>query len=124
MKFARFRFLLPVLALALPGVLLSLRPGRGQDWLETGINRGVPMVRLAVAEFPAESPDPRLVNLTQEFNQALGNDLSNAGIFEMISKSNFPLKIPVEPGDADFKSWTDPPATHPVLASGKTKIDN
>ena len=37
MKFARFRFLLPVLALALPGVLLSLRPGRGQDWLETAV---------------------------------------------------------------------------------------
>src|SRR2546427_3520100 len=120
MKFARFRFLLPVLALALPGVLLSLRPGRGQDWLETGINRGAPMVRLAVTEFPAQPSDQRLVNLTQEFNQALRNDLSNAGIFEMISKSNFPLKIPVEPGDVDFKSWTDPPASAQMLAFGKT----
>src|SRR5438094_6116346 len=124
MKFARFRFLLPVLALALPGVLLSLRPGRGQDWLETGINRGAPMVRLAVAEFPAQSPDPRWVNLTQEFNHTLGNDLSNAGIFEMISKSNFPLKIPVEPGDVDFKSWTDPPASAQMLAFGKTEVIN
>src|SRR5438034_8925971 len=124
MKFAHFRFLLPVLALALPGALLSLRPGRGQDWLETGINRGAPMVRLAVAEFPAQSPDPRWVNLTQEFNHTLGNDLSNAGIFEMISKSNFPLKIPVEPGDVDFKSWTDPPASAQMLAFGKTEVIN
>src|SRR5438034_5633975 len=124
MKFARFRFLLPVLALALPGVLLSLRPSLGQDWLETGINRGAPMVRLAVTELPAQSADQRLVNLTQEFNQALRNDLSNAGIFEMISKSNFPLKIPVEPGDVDFKGWTDPPASTQMLAFGKTEVIN
>ena len=124
MKFARFRFLLPVLALALPGVLLSLRPSLGQDWLETGINRGAPMVRLAVTELPAQSADQRLVNLTQEFNQALRNDLTNAGIFEMISKSNFPLKIPVEPGDVDFKSWTDPPASAQMLAFGKTEVIN
>src|SRR5205807_774625 len=82
------------------------------------------MVRLAVTEFPAQSSDPRLVNLTQEFNQALRNDLSNAGIFEMISKSNFPLKIPVEPGDVDFKGWTDPPASAQMLAFGKTEVIN
>jgi TolB protein len=124
MKFLGRKFLLAALALALPGLFIALRPGRSQDWFETGINLGAPVVRLAVTEFPALSSDQRLVDLTKEFNDVLRSDLSNAGIFEMISKSNFPLKIPVEPGDVDFKSWTAPPASAQMLAFGKTEILN
>jgi len=53
--------------------------------------------------------DQQLVGLTQEFNKVLWNDLDGAGIFEMVSKSYYPLKVPVEPQDVDFKAWVTRP---------------
>ena len=99
MKFRRLRFFSLAIVVALPLVFLAERVSRSQDWLETGINRGAPVIRLAVTDFPALSTDQRLVPLAQEFNQVLHNDLDNAGIFQMVSKSYFPVKTPVEPGD-------------------------
>src|SRR5947208_3441345 len=115
MQFRRLRFFSLAIVVALPLVFLAERVSRSQDWLETGINRGAPVIRLAVTDFPALSTDQRLVPLAQEFNQVLHNDLDNAGIFQMVSKSYFPVKTPVEPGDVDFKSWTDAPASTQML---------
>src|SRR5438876_987158 len=58
------------------------------------------------------------------FNQVLHNDLDNAGIFQMVSKSYFPVKTPVEPGDVDFKGWTDAPASTQMLVFGKVELIN
>src|SRR6266542_4851573 len=126
MKFSKLRLFLPLAALVISPLLLTLRttPGQTQDWLEIGINRGQPMVRLAVTEFPAQSGDQQLVSLTQEFNQVLHNDLENAGIFTLVSRSSFPVKVPVEPADVDFKAWTDPPASTQMLVFGKTESVN
>jgi TolB protein len=126
MKRLRFRLLVFAAVMALPAVFLAPEATRSQtqDWLEIGINRGQPMVRLAVTEFPARSADPALASLTQEFNQVLHNDLENAGIFALVSKSHFPVKVPVEPADVDFKGWTDPPASAQMLVFGKTEAVN
>src|SRR5262250_3347057 len=99
MKPLRSKLLLAFAALALPGVLFSWRAARSQtqDVLEIGINRGQPMIRMALTDFPAQSADQQLASLTQEFNQVLHNDLDNAGIFTLVSKSSFPVKIPTEP---------------------------
>lgn len=113
-----------VLLAALPVFFLALRPGRGQDWFSTGINLGAPKIRLAVSEFPPASTDQNLINLTQEFNQVLWNDLDNAGIFDLVSKSYMPLKPPQEPADVDFKAWSDPPASAQMLVFGKTEVIN
>ncbi|PYV24191.1 MAG: Tol-Pal system beta propeller repeat protein TolB [Acidobacteria bacterium] len=124
MKFRRLRFFSLAIVVALPLVFLAERVSRSQDWLETGINRGAPVIRLAVTDFPALSTDQRLVPLAQEFNQVLHNDLDNAGIFQMVSKSYFPVKTPVEPGDVDFKGWTDAPASTQMLVFGKVELIN
>ena len=71
MKFRRLRFFSLAIVVALPLVFLAERVSRSQDWLETGINRGAPVIRLAVTDFPALSTDQRLVPLAQEFNQVL-----------------------------------------------------
>ncbi len=123
MKPSKFSFLLPV-ALGLLALLIGLRPIRSQDWFTTGINLGMARIRLAVSEFQPRSVDQFLVSLTQEFNQVLWNDLDNAGIFEMVSKSYYPLKLPQEPEEVDFKSWTDPPAAAQMLTFGKTEVIN
>lgn len=126
MKSSRARFFILVAAIGLPALFIGLRAARSQDqgWLEIGINRGQPMVHLAVTDLAAQSNDQQLTSLTQEFNQVLQNDLDNAGIFTLVSKSNFPLKVPVEPADVDFKAWTDPPASAQMLVFGKTEAIN
>ena len=100
------------------------RPGQGQDWLSTGINLGATRIKLAVADFPPKAVDQSLVSLTQEFNQVLRGDLEDAGIFDMVSKSNVPLKVPEEPSDVDFTAWTSPPASAQMLVFGKTELIN
>ncbi len=95
-----------------------------QDWISSGINLGAPKIKLAVPDFPPKSVDQQLVTLTQEFNQVLWSDLEDAGIFEMISKSNYPLKAPEEPLDVDFSAWSNPPASAQMLVFGKAENIN
>ncbi|MGO8787896.1 MAG: Tol-Pal system beta propeller repeat protein TolB [Terriglobia bacterium] len=95
-----------------------------QDQIFSGINLGAPKIKLAVPDFPPKSADQQLVSLTREFNEVLRSDLDSAGIFEMISKSNYPLKVPEEPLDVDFSAWTSPPASAQMLVFGKTENIN
>jgi TolB protein len=120
MKQAKFASIL----LGLAAVAVVLRPSRGQDWFSTGINLGAARIRLAVSEIPPRSVDQLLVSLTQEFNQVLANDLDNAGIFDLVSKSYLPLKLPLEPEEVVFKNWTDPPASAQMLVFGKSEVIN
>jgi TolB protein len=97
----------------------------GQGWqIDTGVNLGAPKIKLAVPDFPPKSVDQQLVSLTQEFNQVLWNDLQNVGIFEMESKSNYPLRVPEEPLDVDFNAWSTPPASAQMLVFGKAENIN
>ncbi len=110
------------------GGLLALfvspsRP-RAQDWFTTGINRGAPLIRLALPESPSRSLDPQAVNLAREYNQVLWNDLENAGIFDMVSRSMYPLKPPQDLADINFKEWADPPAAAQFLVFGHTEVVN
>lgn len=117
-------------ALALAGLVVAIRGSRGQPraqdqaWIETGINRGAAMINLAVTQFPATASDPNLNGLTKEFNQVLWNDLDSAGIFTMISRTRYPVKTPVDPGDVDFKAWSAPEVGAQMLVFGKTEMVN
>jgi TolB protein len=117
-----FPFLL-VVAIVLSLFCVS-RSAQSQDWFSTGINLGAPKTRLAVAELPPKSVEQSLVSLTQEFNQVLWNDLDKAGIFDLVSKSYYPVRRPEEPLDVDFTAWTSPPASAQMLVFGKTENIN
>src|ERR1700690_2384010 len=84
---------LPILALTVAAA--------AQDWIRTGTGLGVEKVRLAVPDFKASTADPKNTDLLGVFNGTLWNDLDNAGIFEMVSKSFYPVG-PVGTG-ADVK---------------------
>src|SRR6266478_3562256 len=88
----------------LPLVLLA--SASAQDWIKTGTGLGVEKVRIAVPEFKASNQDPRNSDLLKTFNDTLWNDLDNAGIFEMVSKSFYPLGQIGAPGDVKFDSWS------------------
>ncbi len=122
MKTGRIKSALVTLALLIPLIFVALDSVQGQeDWFKTGINLGAPRIRLAVTELQPRSVDQQLVSLTQEFNQTLWNDLDNSGIFDIVSKSMFPEKIPVEPEEVIFKNWSEPPASAQMLVFGKTE---
>jgi TolB protein len=102
--------------LLLPLVLLA--SASAQDWIKTGTGLGVEKVRIAVPDFKASNQDPRNTDLLKTFNDTLWNDLDNAGIFEMVSKSFYPLGPVGAPGDVKFESWNAPPPNAAMLVFG------
>src|SRR5689334_20914448 len=89
-----------------------------QDWIRTGTGLGVEKVRLAVPDFKPSGSDPQNAELLKTFNETLWNDLDNAGIFDMVSKSFFPLEVPGAPADVKLDVWSAPPPNASMLAFG------
>ena len=73
-----------------------------QDWIRTGTGLGVEKVRIAVPDFKISTQDPKNDDLLKVFNSTLWNDLDNAGIFDMVSKSFYPLGMIGAPADVKF----------------------
>src|SRR5260370_28525057 len=108
--------MLRFLKLFLPLVLLT--SGLAQDWIKTGTGLGVEKVRLAVPDFSAAGQDQKNAELLKGFNETLWNDLENAGIFDMVSKSFYPLSQVGTPADVKFESWSAAPPSAAMLAFG------
>ncbi|HET7214209.1 MAG TPA: Tol-Pal system beta propeller repeat protein TolB [Terriglobia bacterium] len=123
MKHRRLNYLF-LLAIPLAAFLCFPKVAKSQGWFRTGINMGQATIRIAVPDFAARSSDPKLVGLTNDFNQVLWNDLNNSGIVVVISKSLYPVKTPQEPQDVDFNGWSNPPASAQMLAFGYTEERN
>ncbi len=93
-----------------------------EDWIRTGTGLGVERVRLAVPEFKSSSPDPRTAEMLKVFNDVLWNDLESAGIFDMVSKSFYPLQQPANPNDMKLDAWANPPVTASMVAFGNLGV--
>jgi TolB protein len=113
---------LGLLLLGLIVALCFLSPAQAQDWIKTGTGLGVTKVRLAVPDFKAATDDPRNANLLNVFNDTLWSDLDNAGIFDMVSKSFYPLGPVGAPADVKFESWNAPPPNASMLVFGSLGV--
>ena len=103
--------------------LLAVSTANAQnDWIRTGTGLGQEKVRLAVADFKSSGADPRTDALIKTFNDTLWNDLDNAGIFDMASKSFYPLQQPSTPGEVKLDAWGNPPASAAMLAFGNLGV--
>src|SRR3954462_11613230 len=91
-------------------------------WIKTGTGLGVEKVRLAATEFKTASSDPRTTQLLKTFNDTLWNDLDNAGIFELVSKSFYPLAQPGQPNEVRLDAWANPPTNAAMLAFGNLNV--
>src|SRR5580704_303276 len=114
-----------ILAVALVSLaaLLTASPCLAQqDWIKTGTGLGVDKVRLAVPDFKPSTADAKNADLLKVFNDTLWNDLDNAGIFEMVSKSFYPLAVPANPTDVQFGAWNAPPPNAVMLAFGNLGV--
>src|SRR5215472_7647816 len=89
-----------------------------QDWIRTGTGLGVEKVRLAATDFKPSTQDAKNADLLKTFNDTLWNDLDNAGIFDMVSKSFYPLSVPGSPSEVRFEAWSGPPPNASMLAFG------
>jgi len=104
--------------------LLSSTLFAQQDWIRTGTGLGIEKIRLAVPEFKAASTDPQTGALRKTFNDVLWNDLESAGIFEMVSKSFYPLQVPGAPNDFKAEAWGNPPPDASMVAFGNLAVGN
>ncbi|MDE1175387.1 MAG: Tol-Pal system beta propeller repeat protein TolB [Edaphobacter sp.] len=100
--------------------MLSLPVGlHAQDWFKTETSSGVSNIRLAVADFKGVSAtDPQTLPLKHTFDTTLYNDLSNAGIFDLISKSMLPQASPGAPAEINLAQWGGAPASAAMVAFG------
>ncbi|MDT5014919.1 MAG: TolB protein, partial [Mycobacterium sp.] len=93
-----------------------------QDWIRTGTGLGVEKVRIAASDFKPATQDPKNTDLLKTFNDTLFNDLDNAGIFDLVSKSFYPLQVPGQPTELNTKDWNSPPPNASMLAFGNLGV--
>lgn len=100
---------------------LALVSASGQDQFTLEINKGTP-IRLASPDFKAATNDSQTAPLNAVFNQTLWNDLNNSGVFEMVSKSFYPLQTPGAPGDINLNAWGGAPTNASFVAFGNLGV--
>ena len=103
-------------------LVLAIATAKAQDWVRTGTNLGAQKIRLAAADFKMVGNDPALSNAQQTFNQVLFADLTNAGIFDMVSKSMAPAVMPGSPQEINLAQWNAPPANAAMVAFGAISV--
>src|SRR5579872_1260239 len=111
------RFLLHFIAL-----ISLLSYAAAQDWIKTGTNLGQQKIRLAAADFQGSTQDAKNTELLKVFNDTLWSDLDNAGIFDMVSKSFYPVEVPGKPEEVKFDPWNSPPPNASMLAFGNLGV--
>jgi TolB protein len=99
------------------GNLLSQEPQ-----VKVGTSKGV-RSRVAVADFQVRGSDPQLTQYTTLFNEVLWNDLDMSGVFELVAKSFYPVKLPSQPNEVIFEQWTSNEVRAQDLAYGNSSIE-
>lgn len=105
-------------------LVLAISVANAQDWVRTGTNLGAQKIRLAAADFKMMGTDAALSTAQQTFNQVLYADLTNAGIFDMVSKSLAPPVMPGSPKEINLTQWSAPPANAAMVAFGEISVQN
>lgn len=98
-------------------------PLEGQDWVKAGTNLGNARIRLAAADFKPVGADPQTPALKATFDATLFTDLSNAGIFDIVSKSMAPQAVPGSPQEINLPQWAAAPANAEMVAFGALKTE-
>ena len=93
-----------------------------QAQVKTGTQTGV-RARLAVANFQLRSTEPQLASMTQIFNEVLWNDLDMSGVFDLVPKSFYPVKLPSQPQEIIFEQWQSNEVKAQDLAYGNANLD-
>jgi TolB protein len=99
-------------------LLVFAVPLCAQEGFHTETSTGVTNVRIAVADFKTASADPQADTLKRTFDTTLFNDLANAGIFDIVSKSLLPQVTPGAPAEIKVQDWALAPTSAAMVAFG------
>jgi TolB protein len=113
---------LPLFTLLLVGSIASTLSA--QDWVHTGTNLGNDRIRIAAADLKPLGADPQTPALKAAFDSTLYNDLSNAGIFDLVSKSLIPQATPGVPQEISLPQWSAAPSNAAMVAFGSLAVTN
>jgi len=91
--------------------------------VRTGTQEGR-LARLAVADLQMRGNDTQTMQFSKLFNEVLWNDLDMAGVFDLVPKSFYPLKLPSQPAELVFEQWTSNELRATDLAYGASYIEN
>ena len=94
----------------MPGVVSAQ-----EEFIRTGTGIGTERIRIAVPNF---QPSPESANLLKVFDATLWNDLEFSGIFDLVSRSFYPLTLPARPAEVKLEEWSDPPVNTHMLVVG------
>jgi len=98
--------------------LFSAGTAGAQDWVHVSTNMAQTKIRLAVADFKPVGDDPQTAPLKATFDAVLYNDLMNAGVFDMVSKSMAPQAMPGSQQEINLSQWAEAPANAVNVAFG------
>ncbi|WP_114209174.1 Tol-Pal system beta propeller repeat protein TolB [Acidisarcina polymorpha] len=110
-------------AVSIAVLLLASSVARAQDWVRTGTNLGAQKIRIAAADFAPASQDPQTPALKTTFDATLFNDLNNAGIFDLVSKSIAPPSTPASPQQINLGEWANAPSNAEMVAFGSLAVN-
>ncbi|HSU18839.1 MAG TPA: Tol-Pal system beta propeller repeat protein TolB [Acidobacteriaceae bacterium] len=112
---------------ALPLLLTSLlacTPLHAQDWFHLETSTGAGKLRLGVANFKQASPSGEAATDKAAFDSTLYADLSNAGIFDMVSRDMAPQASPGSQSEIQLAQWAGPPSNAAMVAFGNLSVAN
>jgi len=95
-----------------------------QDWVHLTAGNDNTTIRLAAANFKPATNDADSVTYKHTFDTVLFSDLSNAGIFDMVSKSLAPQTTPGSPAEMNISDWSQAPASAAMVAFGNLGVQN
>ena len=109
-------------ALALLFAALATQTLQAQDWFHLETSTGAGKLRLAVASFKPASVDPGTLPLKSVFDEVLYSDLSNAGIFDLVSRDMAPKVTPGGQSEIQLAQWSGEPANAAMVAFGNLAV--
>lgn len=121
----RSAFVQHVLRLSLGFGVLALGgtvAAHAQDPFHLETSTGAEKLRLAAANFKPGTADPNTSELVHAFDSTLNADLTNAGIFDMVSKSMEPQGTPGSPAEINLAQWAAAPASAGMVAFGSLSV--
>ncbi len=115
----RPRVVLLAACVALVSICLHAQEGTVRG---NGDASGPDRIRIAAADFKPASTDPQVEELKHTFDTTLSNDLQNAGIFDLVSKSVAPRSEPGSPAEIQLDQWSSAPTSAAYVAFGSVNV--
>jgi len=99
---------------------VSSARAQDQDWFHLETSSGASRLRIAVADFKPQSPT--VSTYKQTFDTTLFNDLSSAGLFDIVSKDMIPQSTPGFPAEINLAQWSAAPSSAAMVAFGNINV--